>query len=75
MAAKNDAFTRSRATISAFILGITALAVAFALASVCEPAKPKLGVYRGDAPKGPANVDAFSRWLGRPVEPEPLPTA
>jgi len=26
-----------------------------------------LGVYRWDAPTGPANVDAFSQWLGRPV--------
>jgi beta-mannanase len=27
----------------------------------------KLGVYRWDAPDGPANVDAFSQWLGTPV--------
>ena len=28
----------------------------------------ELGVYRWDAPGGPANVDAFEAWLGRPVQ-------
>ena len=27
-----------------------------------------LGAYRWDAPNGPANVDGFSQWLGRPVD-------
>jgi hypothetical protein len=27
-----------------------------------------LGVYRWDAPTGPANVDGFSQWLGKPVD-------
>jgi hypothetical protein len=31
-------------------------------------AGPELGVYRWDVPNGPANVDAFSQWLGKPVE-------
>ena len=31
-------------------------------------AGPGLGVYRWDAPNGPANVDGFSQWLGRPVD-------
>jgi glycosyl hydrolase family 26 len=29
---------------------------------------PKLGVYRGDAPRGPGNVDAYGDWLGRKVD-------
>jgi hypothetical protein len=28
---------------------------------------PAVGVYRWDAPSGPANVDAYSTWLGKPV--------
>jgi hypothetical protein len=40
-----------------------------ALGVVCasSPAAPEMGVYRWDAPTGPANVDAFSQWLGKPV--------
>jgi hypothetical protein len=41
----------------------TALAVFSAVSVAAE-----LGVYRWDAPNGPANVDGFSQWLGRPVE-------
>jgi hypothetical protein len=28
----------------------------------------EFGVYRGEAPAGPANVDAFELWLGKPVQ-------
>jgi len=31
-------------------------------------AAPQLGAYRWDAPNGPANVDGFSQWLGRPID-------
>jgi hypothetical protein len=41
--------------------------VALAAASVASHAAAEMGVYRWDAPNGPANVDAFSQWLGRPV--------
>jgi hypothetical protein len=41
---------------------------AMALSSFACLAMPALGVYRWDAPGGPANVDAFSQWLGRPVD-------
>lgn len=40
---------------------------AIALASFASPAAPELGVYRWDVPTGPANIDAFSQWLGTPV--------
>jgi hypothetical protein len=40
---------------------------AIALSAVSSSAA-ELGVYRWDAPTGPANVDAFSQWLGKPVD-------
>jgi hypothetical protein len=40
---------------------------AIALSAVSSRAA-ELGVYRWDAPTGPANVDAFSQWLGKPVD-------
>jgi hypothetical protein len=48
-----DAFARA-------VLGIAITLVCFA-----AQAAPQLGVYRWDAPDGPANVDDFGRWLGR----------
>ena len=36
-------------------------------AALSASAAPEMGVYRWDAPNGPANVDAFSQWLGKPV--------
>jgi len=44
----------------------TALSILFALSSAAAAAE--LGVYRWDAPTGPANVDAFRLWLGAPVQ-------
>ena len=45
------------------------LVLLIALAAACFAARAaELGVYRWDAPGGPANVDAFARWLGRPVQ-------
>lgn len=43
-------------------------AAGITLSSYSSLAEPLLGVYRWDAPTGPANVDAFSQWLGRPVD-------
>jgi hypothetical protein len=40
---------------------------AVALASFASHAAPELGVYRWDAPSGPADVDGFGQWLGRPA--------
>jgi hypothetical protein len=37
------------------------------LSSAAIAAGPELGVYRRDIPNGPANIDAFSQWLGSPV--------
>ena len=44
----------------------TALAILFAVSSAAAAAA-ELGVYRWDAPSGPAGVDAFELWLGAPV--------
>lgn len=41
---------------------LAAVALSFA-----AQAAPELGVYRWDAPTGPANIDNFSVWLGQPV--------
>jgi hypothetical protein len=41
---------------------------AIAVSSFACLAAPELGVYRWDAPNGPANVDGFSQWLGTPVD-------
>jgi hypothetical protein len=43
------------------------LAAAVAMLSLVSHAAPELSVYRWDVPPGPANVDAFGRWLGKPV--------
>ncbi len=40
---------------------------AIAMSPGVADAAPELGVYRWDAPQGPANVDAFGTWLGRPA--------
>lgn len=37
------------------------------MSSAASFAAPGLGVYRWDAPSGPANIDEFGRWLGRPA--------
>ena len=37
----------------------------FVMSSFPLMAAPPVGVYRWDAPSGPGNVDAFSRWLGK----------
>lgn len=44
------------------------IAGAAAASPSAAPAAPLLGVYRGDAPKGPEKVDAYSAWLGREVD-------
>ena len=44
----------------------TALSLVFALCSAAAAAV-ELGVYRWDAPTGPANIDAFELWLASPV--------
>lgn len=48
--------------VAQFLCGAALAAVSCAWA-----AAPELGVYRWDVPNGPANVDAFSAWLGKPV--------
>ncbi|HWI38421.1 MAG TPA: glycosyl hydrolase, partial [Burkholderiales bacterium] len=44
------------------------LALIFLLLSGGGVGAAELGVYRWDAPGGPANVDAFELWLGKPVQ-------
>jgi hypothetical protein len=46
---------------------LRALALCFAL-SPAGVGAAEIGVYRWDAPGGPAKVDAFEAWLGRPVQ-------
>ena len=41
-------------------------AAALSLCSLAHAA-PQLSVYRWDAPGGPANIDAYSQWLGQPA--------
>lgn len=36
--------------------------------ATAESTPVRLGVYRGDAPRGPGKVDAYSAWLGRQVD-------
>lgn len=40
---------------------------AIAVSSFASHAAPELGVYRYDAPQGGANIEAYSKWLGKPV--------
>ena len=42
-------------------------AAAIAMFASASAAGPEFGVYRWDVPNGPANVDAYSEWLGKPV--------
>jgi hypothetical protein len=41
--------------------------IAVAVSSFAAVAAPEMGVYQWDAPTGPANVDAFNQWLGKPA--------
>jgi hypothetical protein len=53
--------------LSKFVSALLGCA-AIAASPIAAQAEPQLGVYRWDSPSGPANVDAFSQWLGKPVE-------
>ena len=47
--------------------GALLLGAVIAVFPLVSRAAPELGAYRWDAPAGPANIDAFSAWLGSPV--------
>jgi glycosyl hydrolase family 26 len=41
--------------------------LALSLSAALSYGAPELGLYRWEAPGGPANLESFSRWLGTPV--------
>ena len=45
---------------------IGGLLLALMCSSLTMQALPQLGVYRGPAPNGPANVDTYSQWINQP---------
>jgi hypothetical protein len=44
-----------------------AVSAVVATSSAASHAAPELGVFRWNSPDGPANVNAYSTWLGQPV--------